>query len=532
MNNLFNKILKLAKISVLVFGIAVAPLALTGCNPSVDDNNTDNNVVSPEPDNNQSADSVDKEPVDEPDKKPEEDPAPEDDGKYDTTTFSLKDWNSAYKLIRDGKNYVLNVTYKSGNNFGKTLKREGDKIYYINSDKKYYVTVDEEQDVKITYNTASDKWVGTILDSSNESILTISNANKRIPGFINTINRRTYNTKTGEFKCIWKDENGVTQNVSVFVNKEDSVVTSLVVQVHDKNNPYQCVFSEFGTTSVALPTYTLNGSEIDNSKNVLTVTNGEYNFDYKLIRPIFENWLKGENARNVDLVNETISNKNCETEQVLFMNLSKNKLGLYVVYFEKDSNTRRLDQFNITGSDIFGDLANVNSLTENELTNYLKTANCGLQTISNTKNYIIDYITSDSDFASHQGQFNALTDKIIERAQTVGVQGSNIENAGTPVDYSDYNIVCGFKTVPELSTLEVEMVGASHNFYMGYLVEKNGNFDLVDFRVASKTQYGFNNLYTNITEQNATTSKDWFVLSSSSTDMAVENGDLYIDRIG
>lgn len=289
MNNLFNKILKLAKISVLVFGIAVAPLALTGCNPSVDDNNTDNNVVSPEPDNNQSADSVDKEPVDEPDKKPEEDPAPEDDSKYDTTTFSLKDWNSAYKLIRDGKNYVLNVIFQSGNNSGKTLKREGDKIYYINSDKKCYVTVDETNDVKVTYDTTNNKWVGTILDSSDDSILTISNANKRIPGFINTINRYTYNTKTGEFKCTWKDDNGVIQNVSVFVNKADSVVTSLVVKVHDKNNPYQCVFSEFGTTSVALPTYTLNGSEIDNSKNVLTVTNGEYNFDYKLIRPIFEN---------------------------------------------------------------------------------------------------------------------------------------------------------------------------------------------------------------------------------------------------
>lgn len=535
MNNVLNKILKLAKISVLVFGIAVAPFALTGCKPSVDDNNTDNGVVSPEPDNNQGADSVDKEPEDEPDKKPEEDPAPEDDSKYETTQFSREDIIKFLKLIRDGKNYTLNVTPVTGNDFGKTLKRDGGKIYFAEGQlgKACYATNDGTNDINIRYNSTNSKWEANIVESSDSKTVTVGNVDTSVPSFLNSISYKLYNTKTGEYKATIRNEDDELKDVSIFYKKDSNTFTSFEMTVKDNTAPYTVVFTELGTTSVVIPEYTLNGSEIDDSKNVLTVENGNYNFDYELIKPIVENWLKGENSYETDLVDKFATQRNCETEQVLFMNLSKDNFELYVVYKDLDENQRYITQFNIYDRQLYGELASVNSMTEKELTEYFKSSVGSVSSPIGSKDYSVDYITTDSDFASHEAQFNALSSKVVERMQTVGEQGYSVENNGTKADCSGYNIVSAFKTVPTSpNSLDFKCEGLNQSFNMVYLAEKNGQYELVDFLVVSSVERGLSNLYTNITDYDASTARNWMVSKLTTTEMTVENGDLYIDRIG
>ncbi len=516
-----KKFLKLVA-ALVAAGIAVTPFAFAGCDTAGNSNENENNgIITPNPEPEKPEPSDPEKPV-EPEK-PVDPEQPEDESKFETTVIPYDEIDAVAEIVNSGKNFKV---VNNENNVSLTLERDVDKFYFTNSETgdNYFAINDGENDLKISYDSASDNWVSTILKSSDKNLLTVYNMNKKFRSLFNGLEFETYNTKTGEFKGTMMGTSNYL-DCSVFINKENSVVKSFVINVKE-SVPSTITFSDFGGTSVEIPDY-VKEDEVDKSETVLTVTNGQYNFNDKLIKPIVERWLKGENARNVDLVNETIATKNCETEQVMFMNLSKDMLELYIVYEEKDTNERRMGQFKIADVALLDAIKTTKKMTENELIKYLNSEMSGLQNVSNAKNYNVDYITTDADFAENKTQFNALTNKIIERAKVVGAQGNHINNDGSPVDYSDYNIVCGFKTKPNLSSFsDAQMLGENYNFYVGYLVEKDGNYKLLDLRVASKTEHGYNNLYLNITD-GAIDSKDWMVVSSSLTDMTAGNGALY-----
>ncbi|MDE6583556.1 MAG: hypothetical protein K2K31_02795 [Clostridia bacterium] len=526
-----KKILKLFVAGLASMGIAFAPLTLAACNTTKDDEkDPGHNIVTPNPDPTPGDTPEIKDPEDDKNKTPEEKPDPvEDDSKYETTKVSKTDINAVYKLIRDEKNYSFDVTSASGK-VGGSIERDGDKLYFtdIYSGKNYYATNNGENDLKISYDTSESKWMATVVDSSDEAELTLDNVDLQLRKIVSSPSFKTYNTKTGEYKGFWTDYANVRQEVSVFINKEDDKIVSFVMNVKDETNPYTYEISKFGTTSLTLPSYTLDGVEIDSSENVLTVENGKYNFNYKLVKPIVENWLKGENSYGMDLVDKAIATRNCETEQVLFMNLSKDNIELYISYKDKDSSERFLRQYNIVDRELYETLKTVNSVTENELTDYLKNTSGGVSSSIDSKMYNVDYISTDADFASHKDQFNALTSKVFERAQTVGVQGYSIENNGTTVDYSGYNIVSAFKTVPTSpNSLDFKCEGLNQSFNMVYLTEKDGNYDLLDILVVSSVERGLSNIYTNITDNDASTATNWMVSKSTTTSMNSENAKLY-----
>ncbi len=518
-----KKLLKLVATAFLSAGIAFAPLAFGGCvtTPNNEDN-PNHDVVLPNPDTEKPGPSEPEKPVEPENPVGPEDP--EDENQFVTTDIPYEKIDAVADLINSGKNFTLVNTV---NDVASTLERDGNKFFYSNglTGENYFAINDGENDLKISYDSSSDNWVSTELDPYDRSLLTVSNANKKFEDLFYDFTFETYNTKTGEFKGEML-QSGKYLECSVFIEKNGSVINGFEINTTDGEKSSSIEFSSFGKTNVEVPDYVKEG-EVDKSEIVLTVENGKYNFNYKLILPIFEKWLKGENGYGVDLVDKAAPQRNLETEQVMFMNLSKEKLEAYIVYKDLDENKRYLTQFSIVDRDLTEKLQTVKTMTENDLIKHFKDSIGGVSSQIGSKSYNIDYITTDVDFAENRTQFNALTDKIIERANVIGPQGSNIESEGKPVDYSDYNIVCGFKTVPSMSSLgEVQMVGENYNFYMGYLVEKAGNYSLLDLRVASKTEYGYNNIYTNITN-GAINSKDWFVMTSSLTDMAAGNGALY-----
>lgn len=518
-----KKLLKLVATAFLSAGIAFAPLAFGGCvtTPNNEDN-PNHDVVLPNPDTEKPGPSEPEKPVEPENPVGPEDP--EDENQFVTTNIPYEKIDAVADLINSGKNFTVVNTV---NDVASTLERDGNKFFYSNglTGENYFAINDGENDLKISYDSSSDNWVSTELDPYDRSLLTVSNANKKFEDLFYDFTFETYNTKTGEFKGEML-QSGKYLECSVFIEKNGSVINGFEINTTDGEKSSSIEFSSFGKTNVEVPDYVKEG-EVDKSEIVLTVENGKYNFNYKLILPIFEKWLKGENGYGEDLIDKYITLKNCKTNKVAFMNLAKDKIELFVDYNELDSDKRYLGQAVISNVALYDYLATVKTLTEKQLSDYLKTSNAIVIGAQGAKNYNIDYMTSDANFAENRTQFNALTDKIIERAKTVGAQGNSIDNIGQLADYSNYNIVCGFKTNPVgPSTAEFGLYGENYNFYMGYLVEKAGNYSLLDLRVASKTEHGYNNIYTNITSD-AINSRDWMVITSSLTDMAAGNGALY-----
>lgn len=507
-----KKLLKLVATAFLSTGIAFAPLALVGCVTTPDnENNTNNDAVLPKPDTESPEPSQPEKPVE-----PED---PEDENQFVTTNIPYEKIDAVADLINSGKNFTVVNTV---DDVASTLERDGNKFFYSNglTGENYFAINDGENDLKISYDSSSDNWVSTELDPYDRSLLTVSNANKKFEDLFYDFTFETYNTKTGEFKGEML-QSGKYLECSVFIEKNGSVINGFEINTTDDEKSSSIEFSSFGETNVEVPDYVKEG-EVDKSEIVLTVENGKYNFNYKLILPIFEKWLKGENGYGEDLMDRLNSLKNCETQTIDFMNLSKDKLELFVNYKDIDANESYLGQVVISNVALFDYLATVKTLTEKQLSDYLKTSNAiVIGAHENAKNYNVD-----EDFNAEL--LDKLTDKIIIRAKTVGPQGNTGSSSGTLVDYSDCNIVKSFITKPVQSSLnDSGLIGENYNFYVGYLMEKNGNYSLVDFRVASSTILGYDKLFTNIVDQDATTSQNWMITTSSKNDMAAGNGALY-----
>lgn len=522
-----KKLLKLVATAFLSAGIAFAPLAFGGCvtTPNNEDN-PNHDVVLPNPDTEKPGPSEPEKPVEPENPVGPEDP--EDENQFVTTDIPYEKIDAVADLINSGKNFTLVNTV---NDVASTLERDGNKFFYSNglTGENYFAINDGENDLKISYDSSSDNWVSTELDPYDRSLLTVSNANKKFEDLFYNFTFETYNTKTGEFKGEML-QSGKYLDCSVFIEKNGSVINGFEINTTDGEKSSSIEFSSFGKTNVEVPDYVKEG-EVDKSEIVLTVENGKYNFNYKLILPIFEKWLKGENGYNEDLMDRLNSLKNCETNGIAYMNLAKDKIELFVDYNELDSNQRYLGQVVISNNALYDYLANVKTLTEKQFSDYLKTSNAIVIGAQNAKNYNIDYMTTDADFAENKTQFNALTNKIIERAQTVGEQGYSINNDGKKVDYSGYKIICALKTVPtNPNSLDFQCQGLNQSFNMVYLMEKDGEYYMTDILVVSSVQLGLSNLYTNITNNDATSATNWMVSKSTITEMEAGNADLYINN--
>lgn len=465
---------------------------------------------------------------------PTEEDTVEDESKYLTLVNPIKDSNIQTLLVNVARvmNYTVSETLIKDSTVKKKVKVTSSSVYFSDNENNLdaYLVTEDSNDFVVTFDSKNGNWTANLPDSYSAygETLTKSNIQNFYFDFLNYISYKTYNTKTGEYLGTWKDFNGVTQEVSAYYFEDG---TEGEFTVKDSNGSYMLKFYDLNKTEVNVPSYT-KSEEVEKDETEIVCgldAQNNYKFNYQLIKPILEEWLKGDNARNEDLMAQSANNVNCLTEQIVCMNLKQDKFELFVVYNDTSSNKRYVRAVCILDSNLYRMLGNNESLTEEAFENYIKSATNRVEaTDTMDHSYQVDYITTDNLTTEQSTQFDALTEKIIERAKVVGTQGSDISNTGVPVDYSDYNIIAGLKTVPEgASSIRYACSGLNRPFDMVYLMEKDGEYKIVDFRLTSSVQRGNEYLYTNITDQDAATATNWMVVSVSEVEMESENAKLF-----
>lgn len=391
---------------------------------------------------------------------------------------------------------------------------DGDAMFtYVNDEWGVYYVYENGKMVKLVYDQSIDKYYKynetklLSLDSIVYDTLVATNwkeydkANDVVSGTSGTIDFALNLTN----KTITGDIEGKIYDVS---NTQVLMPTYIV----DKTNE---VDPNVPTTPVdptpVEPTVPTTPTE---TKNIYEIVNGEYVFNVALMRDVLLNWMKGDNQFGKDFVAAIRYDDKCVTDDVIFVNASKDKLEFGYIYHD-DSNKYFVSKaFN--DQNLYTKIASGAIKTKTEFEDYLNSLTV-LYNINNTRDMVtIDTTVSDSDFKT-------LTERVFKRLEEKGVQGSSVNNDYPETkleDFSKAEVLYGFKG-PTSSGAGFDL-GWMDSWMQYYLIKYNGNVEFVSIAVEATDHatMNFGNIIENVENK-------WMISSITRSEINRENEQIY-----
>ena len=268
--------------------------------------------------------------------------------------------------------------------------------------------------------------------------------------------------------------------------------------------------------------YSIGDTEVLLPENIVDKTvpqqyvceNGDYNI--VLLKEVMEDWMKGNNQWNRDVLAQKSGRDAYKTQEIIFVRPSKEKLefGLimnraedvfyYKCYLEDQKILSKFESGNVT---------------KEEMQEYLNSI------LPKTLKLDADQPQIDSTIT--QAEFEKMTKNVFKKLTNKGVQngGVNVDAPSTKLpNFDKAEILYGFKGMPIGSEYADATLGYKKGWHQYYIVEYNGNLELIELEIISST-------YNSVKDENQNVINDtdgwWYISTISREELDKENTDIF-----
>lgn len=350
----------------------------------------------------------------------------------------------------EGKNFTYTETRNLGSRIAEVdndkmkMTKDGVVTYYQNEGESKYEYVFGDDDV--WHKGFSETDVNTIAE-----------------GFAELLDRVTWTAF---------DDNQNLLNGNVTLNQ--NVKADVVATVSNENaqikfsTPSETISTKIdkvGTTTVSLPENVKDDTIQEDVEKLFSINqDGTKTWNMPLLKQVLEEYMKGKNSENQDLYSALARNNQSTVEEILFLNLSEEKLEIGTLVNRYNTSSHKVEKgftvFNsrtdANGKDFISKMNDGTFMTKQNLEDY-----CAIKFFlkgDSSSSVSFEYNTKNAS-AEQKQQFDTMTENIFDRIVNVGCQTSSVFEEGTPIpELKGAEILFGAKT---------ENVVTSAGLYLG-----------------------------------------------------------------
>lgn len=335
-----------------------------------------------------------------------------------------------------------------------------------------------------------------------------------IPGRMDSVKNMANSISWTEFdqsgNLIGKISNGNT-NAKVTAQLSQNAAKMVIKAEVTEQVLEDLTIEKVGSTTVTIPNEKINDQVVEQSDLLYTEVNGERIWNVKLIADTF--------MKNLPNDYFNVGSREYSLGKILYVNIENNSLqvGAYLGGENPCFATYK------TRSQFSTLLSNGEMQTKEQLINYINTADYNMPLISDSSSIKLDYATGIDATEDEENEFAILSQNIVERLVSVGVQPGDITNEGTKKDeLNNCKVIFGCMG-PVKNTTAGHGIGNYALFDVVLVVKVDNDYKLVKANVCSSIDLVGNGKI-NVLNNNQ---NRWLVQKCEIEDMSKENAVLY-----